>query len=54
MIVIEGVEMPRNCHECDSSGISDLVGLNCPHEFDDRYEGNVYAKKPKDCPLKEK
>lgn len=30
MICVEGVEMPKNCHECDSFGISDLVGIDCP------------------------
>ena len=49
ILAIECVEIPQNCHECDSIGISDLVGLICPgasgsYSFDNRPEG---------CPLKE-
>ena len=50
MIVIEGVEMPKNCHECDSFGISDLVGIKCPCQNEDCYD---FEKRPNGCPLKE-
>lgn len=30
LIALDGVEMPRNCRECDCLGISDVVGLKCP------------------------
>ncbi len=42
-ILIDGVKMPGNCHECDSLGFSDIVGLECP-EYD-------FNKRPKGCPL---
>ena len=42
-ILINGVNMPRNCHECDSFGFSDIVGLKCP-----KYDFN---ERPKGCPL---
>jgi len=54
MIIIKSIKMPKNCHECDMYGISDLVGLGCPHEFDDRYDGEyLIDHRPDDCPLQE-
>lgn len=49
MIQID-ILIPQNCHECDSIGISDLVGLNCPCNNKDCYE---FDKRPDGCPLKE-
>lgn len=52
MIIVKSVKMPKNCHECDSYGISDLVGLCCSHEFDLRYDDeNLIEHRPDDCPL---
>lgn len=51
MICIEGVEMPRDCHECDSFGISDLYGIKCPCQNDP--EVYDFEKRPPDCPLHE-
>ena len=51
MIVLEGVEMPRNCHECDAFGISDVVGLKCP--CDTNPELYDYDHRPKECTLYE-
>lgn len=43
--------MPENCFECDALGISDVVGLHCPCDFDP----NVFNtdKRPKYCVLRE-
>ena len=43
------IEMPQNCHECDSFGISDLYGFECPVtkgicEY-------CFEKRPDECPL---
>ena len=52
MIILHGVKMPKNCRECDSYGIIDVVGLRCPHEFDSLYDGeNLIEHRPDDCPL---
>ena len=45
------IEMPDNCHMCDSVGISDICGFECPvnqklHEY-------CFTKRPEACPLKE-
>lgn len=51
MLCLEGVKMPENCHECDALGISDVVGLKCPCEFNpELYD---YDKRPEQCTLKE-
>ena len=42
-ILIACVDMPRNCHECGSLGVSDIVGLDCP-PYD-------YQNRPFLCPL---
>ena len=39
------INMPRNCHECDGFGISDVIGLNCESMF-------CSDERPGDCPLK--
>lgn len=49
LLALDGVEMPRNCHECDCFGISDVVGLKCPCQ-DDLNIYN-YDERPKNCPL---
>ena len=49
-VVIPDVEMPKNCHECDSYGFSDIVGLKCP--CDTNKELYSYNKRPEECPLK--
>lgn len=49
-IIIPNVEIPKNCHECDSYGISDIVGLKCP--CDANKELYSYDKRPEECPLK--
>ena len=50
MICIEGVQLPKDCHDCDALGISDIVGIPCPCiEDPDRYD---FEKRPKGCPLK--
>lgn len=42
--IIIKIKTPRDCHECDAVGISDIVGLHCPdYAFD---------KRPHSCPLK--
>ena len=49
LLALDGVEMPKNCRECDCLGISDVVGLKCPCQDDvDAY--NFYER-PKNCPL---
>jgi hypothetical protein len=49
MIGLDGVEMPKDCHECGAFGISDVVGLNCPCEINpELYD---YEKRPDGCPL---
>ena len=49
MLCLPEVEMPKNCHECDAFGLSDVVGLKCPcNEDSNKYS---YADRPKDCPL---
>lgn len=30
LLALDGVEIPKNCRECDRLGISDIVGLKCP------------------------
>lgn len=42
--------IPKNCHECDSIGIRDIVRMNCPCKDIDCYD---FDKKPDGCPLKE-
>lgn len=49
-LAIKGIKMPDNCHECDSLGISDLVGIKCPCNTDKCYS---YDGRPDGCPLKE-
>ena len=49
MVCLDGVEMPRNCHECDAFGISDVVGLKCPC-IENREEYN-FEKRPDGCSL---
>lgn len=49
-VVIPNIEMPKNCHECDSYGLSDIVGLKCP--CDTNKELYSYDKRPEECPLK--
>ena len=51
MVCLPNVKMPENCHECDAFGISDVVGLNCPCERDERLYS--YDNRPEGCPLKE-
>lgn len=51
MICLPDVEMPKNCHECDALGISDVVGLRCPCEIDKTLY-DFYGR-PEKCPLKE-
>lgn len=49
MICIDGVPMPKDCHECDSFGISDLFGIKCPcYEDRNKYD---FEKRPERCPL---
>ena len=45
------VEMPKNCHECDSFGINDLYGFICPAS--ERKCGYNFIKRPDGCPIKE-
>lgn len=36
-VMIKGVKMPMNCHECDALGYSDIVGIDCSeYRFDCR------------------
>lgn len=49
-VIIPDVEMPKNCHECDVYGLSDVVGLKCP--CDAKKELYSYDKRPEECPLK--
>lgn len=49
-VIIPDVKMPKNCHECDCYGLSDIVGLKCP--CDVSKELYSYDKRPKECPLK--
>ena len=51
MLILPGVKMPENCFECDALGISDIVGLHCPCDFDP----NIFNsdKRPKYCVLRE-
>ena len=51
MICLPDVEMPKNCHECDALGISDVVGLKCPCEMNSGLYS--YDNRPDECPLKE-
>lgn len=51
MICLPDVKMPKNCHECDALGISDVVGLKCPCE--DNMALYSFDKRPEECPLKE-
>lgn len=44
-VLIKGMKMPKNCHECDTYGISDVVGLRCPEYCLDN--------RPTGCPLVE-
>lgn len=49
LLALDGVKIPKNCHECDYLGISDVVGLKCPCQNDlDVYN---YRERPKNCPL---
>jgi hypothetical protein len=50
-VIIPDVEMPKNCHECDAYGLSDVVGLKCP--CDASKELYSYDKRPEECPLQE-
>ena len=34
MLCLPEIKMPKNCHDCDAIGISDVVGLKCPCETD--------------------
>lgn len=49
-VIIADVEMPKNCHECDGYGFSDIVGLKCPCNANK--ELYSYDKRPEECPLK--
>ena len=49
-LIVDGVKMPHNCHECDSYGINDLVGLECPGKSSD---GCSFVNRPEGCPLRE-
>ena len=49
-VIIPDVEMPKNCHECDSLGLSDVVGLKCP--CDANKELYSWDNRPEECPLK--
>lgn len=51
MVCLPEVKMPRNCHECDALGISDVVGLHCP--CDDDPQCYDFDNRPVNCPLKE-
>ena len=51
MICLPDVEMPKNCHECDALGISDVVGLKCPCAMN--IELYSFDNRPDECPLKE-
>ena len=51
MICLPDVEMPKNCHECDALGISDVVGLNCPCAMN--RELYSYDNRPDECQLTE-
>lgn len=51
MVCLPEVKMPRNCHECDVAGISDVVGLKCPCETDETLYD--FDGRPEKCPLKE-
>ncbi len=47
-ILIKGIEIPKNCYECDAIGISDIVGLNCNGiDYEDRF-----VNRPPDCPVR--
>lgn len=36
------IEMPKNCHECDSFGILDLFGFECPATMEDgKYDFSI-------------
>ena len=51
MICLDGVEMPKNCHDCDALGISDVVGLKCPCK--NNQEIYDYENRPSSCLLYE-
>ena len=48
-VLIPGMDMPKNCHECDSWGLSDVVMIDCPVDKD----GSLYSytDRPDGCPL---
>ena len=50
LLALDGVEIPKNCHECDYLGISDVVGLKCPCLDDMDVYYNIHER-PKNCPL---
>lgn len=44
------IEMPKNCHECNSFGISDLFGFECPATMEHgKYN---FFNRPDGCPLR--
>ena len=48
-MIIKGLPVPCNCHQCDSWGLSDVVGIDCPVDKD----GSLYSYhgRPEGCPL---
>lgn len=49
LLALDGVEMPKNCHDCDCLGISDVVGLKCPCQ--DNPDVYNFNERPENCPL---
>ena len=45
-VLIKGVDMPKDCHECDSLGYSDIVGNPC---VDGHYKERCPLVEMKDC-----
>lgn len=52
-IVIPGVSLPRNCHECGAFGISDVVGLEDECPVAKKTELFDFQERPEGCPLVE-
>ena len=50
-VLIEGVHLPENCHDCDALGYSDIVYLKCP-AIKDSTKFNFWDR-PEGCPLVE-
>ena len=51
MLCLPEIKIPKNCHDCDAIGISDIVGLKCPCETDKTLYD--FDERPEKCPLKE-